>query len=218
LDKVTVKYGYATFYITSVPTGKGKTADIPGGWGEGSRKGTAVLRNLDSPDLSFTDASAAGLNNHTGQYVAFDSIIGNRFTLRSEDKRPPVVFNEIVLRESNRRDFATTNFIYEDAGFDAADHTAITFANLLDLTKNGNVDGYYVSEVVIVGQNGTYLTVGTGSASKRMQATIAPIGLSEGQRVRVYYGAYYQSTPASTGGISYNRVQEGYSIYAIERL
>jgi hypothetical protein len=111
LDKVTVKNGYATFYLTSVLSGKGKTADIPGRWGTGTQKGTAVLRNLDSPDLSFKDADAVGLNNRTGQYVAFDSIIGNRFTLRSEDMRPPVVFNEIVLRESNRTDISTANFI-----------------------------------------------------------------------------------------------------------
>jgi hypothetical protein len=216
LDKVIVKNGYATFYITSVPTGKGNTSDIPGAWGTGSNKGTAVLRNLDSQDLTFQDVEAAGLITHTSQYVSFDSVIGNRFTLRSEDKRPPIVFSEIVLRETARTNIPVTNFIYEMAGFDRADFTEMPLAGVLALTKTERqgvrVDGYYVSDVIFASQSGTNLTYKTadGKDSQEMQIKTIPAGLVAGQKVRIYYYAKYTTT--------YGNITQAWGVYAIEKL
>jgi hypothetical protein len=223
LDKITVKNGYIAFYLTSVPNGKGNLKDIPGHWGWGNSHGTVVLQNLDNQDLSYTDADGGGLTNPTGQYVAFDSVVGYRFSLSDQENRPQIVFNKIVLSKPDKADGSAEKFIYAMTGFDPMDFTEMDFGDLLATTQKGNVDGMYVSEVVFVRQSGKDLTFETtnGNKSKKMQTfENVPTGLSEGQKVRIYYRAYYQSTSHSdpSGDFSTGTVREGWGVYAIEPL
>lgn len=218
LDKVTVSGGYTTFYFTSVPSGKGYFHDIPGYWGEGSSKGTVVLQNLNNKAMSYNDVDADVLYNETGQYSAFDSIAGYRFSLSDQSQRPPIIFNEIVLRKPDKADSSMEKFIYATPGLDPTDFTemdAASFAELMTNTKWGSVKGYYISEVVFVSQSGTNLTFQAFGASKTMQTGSAPTGLSAGQNVRIYYRVDYSMSSPNSMGMSQGR--EGWGVYAIER-
>ena len=217
LDKVTISNGYATFYLTSVSNGKGNLRDIPGYWGTGSSKGTVVLQNLGNKDLSYNDVDADSFINRTGQYVSFDSIVGNRFSLSYQGDQPPIVFNEIVLRKPDKTDNSTKRLIYTTPGFDPADFTKMAYTDVINSTgAEGTYSGFYTSEAVFVSQNGKILTFKTedGNRSREMQTKFTPPGLSAGEKVLIYYYVYsqYQYWGDLISG------NEAWGIYAIERL
>ena len=219
LYKVTVINGYATFYITSVPNGTGNLNDIPGRWGTGDKKGTVVLQNLDNRELLYNDTDGESLVDRTGQYAAFDSVVGYRFSLRSEDVRPPIVFSEIVLRKPDLAYSPVETFIYAQAEFNpvAQKYTAKALKDVIADTKKGNVDGMYVSEVIFVSQRGTQLVFKTpdGSTTQEFQIKSTPTGLTSGQKVRIYYMALYQKR-ANNRDI--NSITEVWAVFAIDRM
>jgi hypothetical protein len=217
LNKVTVSNGYATFYLTSVPRGKGHLSDIPGHWGTGNSKGKVVLQNLGNKDLSYKDVDAESFINKTGQYVSFDSIVGYRFSLSCHLEHIPVVFNEIVLRDPDKADSSSKKLIYTMPGFDPIDFIEMSFADVIAAAgKTGTFSGFYVSEMEFVSQNGRDLTFKTvnGSTSKEMHTKIAATGFSTGQKVRIYYSVYSQYT---SYGDSLSE-SEAWRVYAIEQL
>ena len=108
-------------------------------------------------------------------------------------------------------------FIYESPDFDSSQFTARAFDDVIAATAGEhNITGLYISELIFVRQSGTQLTFRNldGSTSKTMQIQSATEGLSEGQRVRVYY--YVNSNMTRTGDMFHGG--EAWGVFAIERL
>ena len=116
-------------------------------------------------------------------------------------------------------------FIYKssDPNFDPnfTNFTEKTLNDVLDSipgNQEHDISGSYISEVLFVSRNGLELTFQTvdGSASKGMHIVSFPEGLSEGQKVRIYYYMSSNSTLHYSG--DFFRGSQVWYIWAIERL
>ena len=90
-------------------------------------------------------------------------------------------------------------FIYKSPDFENFKFEKKEFDKLLDsipIAQEYNISGLYISEVVFINKNDLQLTFQTldGRASKNMHIESAPEGLSQGEKVRIYYYMNSNST------------------------
>ena len=109
------------------------------------------------------------------------------------------------------------NFIYESPDFNPAHFTARAFDDVIAATTGEhNITGTYISELIFLRQSGRVLTFQSpnNSTTRDMQIQSAPEGLSQGQRVRVYY--YVSSN--MTRRREFLEGNAAWGVFAIERL
>jgi hypothetical protein len=87
-----VRNNFLTIYLTSAPTGAGKTPE--GQWRNG---GPVMLQDLDNPARSWNAVQSDGTGYDAPEYFTFQNVTAKRFTLISPRYTPNYVFDEIIM-------------------------------------------------------------------------------------------------------------------------
>jgi TolB-like protein len=99
LDRIVIRNNYLTIYLVDRSVGKGSYYGADRNW-SGNTQDRTALKDLNS-NLTWSVASWGEDSETGGMYLTFVRVTTSRFSLSNNGPYPPMVFDEIVLRNPN---------------------------------------------------------------------------------------------------------------------